>query len=76
MEMVFVVVVTTEACDRYVWLYTTQPTREEVIQRLVDTERAAPYDFYDETATVEITEQEVGEAYKVVVDNQRWGESA
>lgn len=38
MMKVYVVNVKTESCDTYIWVYSYEPTDEEVIKRLMDIE--------------------------------------
>lgn len=58
---VFTAHVTTESSDHYVWVYTTEPTQKQVIERLMELEGAGEEDrsFYIDTTSVTIEEQEV-----------------
>ena len=58
---VFTAHVRTESSDHYVWVYSTEPTREQVVERLMEFEGAAEEDrgLYVETTSVKIEEQEV-----------------
>jgi len=58
---VFTAHVRTEASDHYVWVYSTKPTHEQVVERLMEFEGAGEEDrgFYIDTTSVKIEEQEV-----------------
>lgn len=57
---VWIAHVVTESCDHYTWPYTYEPTREEVIQRLWESEgEIEDLEWYEDTTSVKIECQEV-----------------
>lgn len=57
--IVYTAHVVTESADHYIWVYGKEPTRDQVIQRLHDMERAESLEWYQETTTVAIQPTEV-----------------
>lgn len=57
--IVWVAHVVTESSDHYTWVYAYEPTREEVIKRLYESELAEELEWYEQTTSVRITSQEV-----------------
>lgn len=62
MSTVFTAQVCTESSDRYVWVFSKKPTREQVIKYLMEYEGADPEDdrdFYMNTTSVKIEHREI-----------------
>lgn len=58
-EFVFIAHVVTESADHYLWPYSYEPTREEVIKRLFNYEGAAEIDWYEATTSVRIHKERI-----------------
>ena len=56
---VFVAIITTDSLDTYAWVYHKEPTRKQIIERLVKYEGGEDYDFYNETTNIKIEEEEI-----------------
>ena len=51
--------VRTESSDHYIWVYKNKPSREDVINQLFNWEGAADLEWYENTTSVTIEEQEL-----------------
>lgn len=57
---VFVAIITTDSFDTYAWVYHKEPSRKEIIERLVKYEGGcADFEFYDESTSIKIDETEI-----------------
>jgi hypothetical protein len=58
MDSVYIVHAETEGADHYLWAYDYEPTRDEVCQRVYESEGAESLDWYQDTVgvTIELVE--------------------
>lgn len=57
METVFVALVVTESADTYTWVYKDEPTRDQIIDTLMEYEGADPdeRDWYSDCTSITLT---------------------
>lgn len=58
-KIVYVAQITTDSGDRYSWVYETEPTRDRIIQDLVEWENAAEPEWYAATTSIFIQKETI-----------------